>query len=435
MLERAPKKRVSKKEQTPTVAPKKKVVTLESALEKKKRISKKKTEGGEPLTAQEKKLIAQEKRQVKQMLTEGIEKKKRLKKSLEIKQETEPLEDEEAFRGEGGSTIFTGPANLPIEDITTTESVDYQPNIDEMGFDHIVQGKKFIPESLDSYEKDLVEEFGSADPYEIREEIAQRKDYTNPVANERLAQYGGTPETHVYDNHEYTHKIPLGYKDPVDEITEQKPTHPPLDPEYGRYLSREEIYDNLESEEADPAFELVDEEPKITPEELYAPLLPQAKTEYQKHPSERQNIWDRMKKWLSRKKEKGVENSPSRFHNESKKNKVWLDEFVSDNKNNIVREKINRFVDEQHRSAVAREINENIYKQNLAADEREYEQRIAQEQAKQAELVAAWEPYLKQRTVDDAIEQATYNANLRRTAERASRQKQIEVTPTYEEVE
>lgn len=435
MLERAPRKRVSKKEQVPIVAPKKKVVTLESALEKKKRISKKKTEGGEQLTAQEKKLIAQEKRQAKQILTEGIEKKKRLKKSIEIKQETEPLENEEAFRGERGSTIFTEPENLPIEGITTTESVDYQPNIDEMGFDHIVKGKKFVPDSLDSHEKDLVEEFGSADPYEIREEIAQRKDYTNPVANERLMRYGGTPEAHVYDNHEYTHKIPLGYKDPIDEILEEKTTRPPLDPEYGRYLSHEELYDNLEPEEADPAFESLDEEPKITPEELYAPLLPLAKTEYPKHSSERQNIWDRMKKWLSRKKEKNFENPPSRFHNQSKKNKVWLDEFVSDNKNTIDREKINRFVDEQHRSAVAREINENIYKENLAADEREYEKRIAEEQAKEAELIAAWEPYLKQRAIDDAIEQATYNANLRRTAEQASRQKQIKVTPAYEEVE
>ncbi len=456
MLERAPRKRVPKAEQAPTLSPKKKVVTLESALEKKKRISKKKTEGGEELTIQEKKLIAQEKRQAKKMLTEGIEKKKRLKKSLEIKQETEPLENEEAFRGEGGSTIFTGPENLPVEGVTTTESVDYQRDIGEMGFDHIVKGKKSIPESFDSHEKDLIEEFGSADPYEVREEIAKRKDYTDPVANERLAQYGGAPETYVYDNHEHTHKIPLAYKDPIDEIIEYETTRPPLDPEYERYLSPEEIYDNIEPEEADPAFKLVDEEPKITPEELYAPLLPRAeKVEpVAKRGSLMSGPWNLLKrfnKWISGNKPDTFEftkhvsgTEPERWalHQregnrlDENKRTNYFEKFKSlEKRKDRDADAINKFVDEQHRSAVAREINENIYKQNLAADEREYEERIAQERAQEAKLIAAWEPYLKQRAAQDAVDQATYNADLRRTAEQASKQKQVEVTPTYEEVE
>lgn len=334
------------------------LVTLKSAIEKKKRVTRKKPEG-EPtakLTPQEKKLLTQER---KQAISEGVTRKRKLKKDLETLQEQRPLENAEAFRGENGSTIFTGPSNLPIESIPTTESVVYQPDdIDAWGLNDII-GKNTEPEYTPrtNYERQL--ETGEI--------------YTGP-ANEQLV----THDDLVESNHDFP----------------------------------EERYQHVHgaSENIDP-----DLDHKLSPEELYAPLLPQAKPEHPKHPSGQQNIWDRMKKWLTRKQEQAPGNLSSRFHNENKKNKVWLNEFVNSNKSTVDREKINEFVENQHRSAVSRDIDDlieiedrkkddarfdsalNEFKDHLEEEDRLYNERVAQQAEEEKALLKAWGPYLKER--------------------------------------
>lgn len=101
-----------------------KPITLKSAVEKRdSNKKKKKLETEELLSKQEKKLLKQEK---SQEVLERVEKKRRLKKSLDTQEE---------YHSENGSTIFTGPDNLPVE--LSTDFAE-QPNIDDLSFEDIV---------------------------------------------------------------------------------------------------------------------------------------------------------------------------------------------------------------------------------------------------------------------------------------------------------
>lgn len=333
------------------------LVTLQSAIEKKKRVTRKKSEGESAvkLTTQEKKLLVQEK---KQATLERVEKKKRLKKSIEVQQEQKPLEDEEAFRGENGSTIFTGPENLPIEEIPTTESVVYQPeDIDAWGINEI------IGRNVEQHNEEIESD-------NTQEEVSD--------FNEVPATYS---EAHIDDNEE------------------------------------------------------------ISPEELYAPLLPKDTArddvkldydEYYNKPSQSFNdkpksVLKRFWNWISRKNPDMHDayeyyshdrREESAKHNKNKK-QAWFKEFNQSKSNKTIdREAINKFVDSQNRNAVARSIDDyneiedrlkeeaefdhalNEFKNHLNEEERLYDARVAEQAMEEKKLLEAWGPYLKARALE-----------------------------------
>lgn len=308
------------------------LVALESVKEVKKRVNKKKVseteiENGVVTDTTPVDILTKEhkKRLAKEVISERTEKKRKVSKSLERRQEYTPLENEEVFHGENGSTIFTGPKNLPIEYVSTTESVDYQPNIDDMSFGDII-GRNVQKEK------------------EIIQETSQDR----------------TPE--------YKEVLENTYESPED----------------------------------------------LTPEELYAPLLPKDTTrdyielnqsEHHDKPDQSFNdkstgvlkrFWD----WVSRK-------NPDMYtannyyghdqkeevakHNKNKK-ESWFEELNNSKKHqNIDREAINQFVDSQIEQAL------NEFKNNLSEGSRLYDARTAEQALEKEKMLQAWESYLEER--------------------------------------
>ncbi|MEI8224057.1 MAG: hypothetical protein WCG20_02955 [bacterium] len=162
-------------------------ITLKSTIEKRDaNKKKKKLAPGEKLTIQEKTLLKQEK---SQEVLERVEKKRRLKKSINHQEE---------YHSENGSTIFTGPDNLPVE--STSDFVE-QPSIDDLSFEDIVvkptkERKKRTPtvesptESISTPDidekKKLLDMFGTDNPTEIDAILNREEENGNITANQEL---------------------------------------------------------------------------------------------------------------------------------------------------------------------------------------------------------------------------------------------------------
>lgn len=145
-----------------------KPLTLKSAIEKRDaNKKKKKLNPEEKLTKQEKRLLSQE---GTQEVLERVEKKRRLKKSLET---------QEDYHAEDSSSIFSGPDNLPVE---STQDFTEQPSIDHLSFEDIVskpvQERKKRKSKVESpiepistpdidEKKKLLDMFGTDNPTEI----------------------------------------------------------------------------------------------------------------------------------------------------------------------------------------------------------------------------------------------------------------------------
>lgn len=361
------------------------LAALESVKEAKKRITKKKATEALAEEAPVKVLTKERKKRLaKEAISERVEKKRKLKKSIESKQEDAPLENEEAFRGEGGSTIFTGPENLSIEGVSTTESVDYQPSIDDMSFDDII-GRNVQTE----------------------EEVA--------------------PEIYQEQNPEYDEASEEVYESPQEQYRPLK-NHP------------DHAY-NIDSDD-------------LTPEELYAPLLPKDtarddiklnQSEYYDKPGQSFNdkptsVIKRFWNWVSRKNPDMYaahkyydfdRQEEAAKHNKNKK-EAWFKEFnQSKGSKNIDREAINKFVDSQNRNAVARDIEDyneiedhikeeaqfdhalNEFKDHLDEEERLYDARVAEQALEEKKMLEAWGPYLKERKIESEIDQTISDLEAR----------------------
>lgn len=162
--------------------------TIASVIEKRDaNKKKKKIEPDSLLSKQEKKLLKQEK---SQEVLERVEKKRRLKKSLDTQEE---------YHSENGSTIFTGPDNLPVE----TE--DYQPSLDDLGLNHILGKEELLPTPEDDREAFYLQEFKTLDPEIIQKTIEERVasgEYTEiPLENTQFDE----PIVRTRINPEYGH--------------------------------------------------------------------------------------------------------------------------------------------------------------------------------------------------------------------------------------
>jgi hypothetical protein len=162
-------------------------ITLKSTIEKRDtNKKKKKLESDDLLTRQEKKLLKQEK---SQEVLERVERKRKLKKSID---------DKEDYHAEDSSSVFTGPDNLPVE--STTDFTE-QPSIDDLSFEDIVvkptkERKKRTPkvesptESINTPDidekKKLLDMFGTDNPTEIDAILNREEESGNITAAQEL---------------------------------------------------------------------------------------------------------------------------------------------------------------------------------------------------------------------------------------------------------
>ena len=378
------------------------LAALESVKEAKKRVTKKKATEALAEEAPVKVLTKERKKRLaKEVISERVEKKRKLSKSLERRQEEAPLEDEEAFRGENGSTIFTGPESLPIEDVSTTESVNYQPSIDDMGFDDII-GSNVEKETIPLTKLAREEQYGETPAGANQERVVRFEDLKergHDFSKERFRYNKG------YDRETYTTE--------VDELT---------------------------------------------PEELYAPLLPKDtarddiklnQSEYYDKPGQSFNdkptsVIKRFWNWVSRKNPDMYaahkyydfdRQEEAAKHNKNKK-EAWFKEFnQSKGSKNIDREAINKFVDSQNRNAVARDIEDyneiedhikeeaqfdhalNEFKDHLDEEERLYDARVAEQALEEKKMLEAWGPYLKERAHEESVQQLVNNLEVKNFVE------------------
>jgi hypothetical protein len=166
-----------------------KPITLEATRNKREtNKGKRKVSETELLTKQEKRLLKQK---IGQEVLERVEKKKKLKKSIEKKQDILESDNEEVSRGENSSTIFTAPENLPFE--TETQPV----NIDDLSFKDIVNNqrkeKTSGEDTLIEEKKLLLDMFGTDVPSEIDAILKQGE------ASGALT-VTSEPETNPWDN-------------------------------------------------------------------------------------------------------------------------------------------------------------------------------------------------------------------------------------------
>ncbi len=166
-------------------------ITLKSTIEKRDtNKKKKKLVSDDLLTRQEKKLLKQEK---SQEVLERVERKRKLKNSIDGKED---------YHAEDSSSIFTGPDNLPVE--STTDFTE-QPSIDDLSFEDIVvkptkERKKRTPkveslvesptESINTPDidekKKLLDMFGTDNPTEIDAILNREEESGNITATQEL---------------------------------------------------------------------------------------------------------------------------------------------------------------------------------------------------------------------------------------------------------